>query len=95
MQQQINIEEQSTTYDVSYTYHSDMKCENYDVSIMGIEFPNGKVTIKPSNTFFPDSGFMFIESDPDRAIAIAQMIIAFAHMVKNNNQKSLDTDANA
>lgn len=90
MNNQINIEELSTTYDIKMTYHSDIKCENYDVNIIGLEFPDGRVTIKPSNTFFPDSGFQFIESDPDRVIAIAQMIIGFAQMVKNENKKSVD-----
>lgn len=92
---QINIEEQSTLYDVSFTYHSDMKCENYDINITGISGANGTVTIKPGNTFFPDDGFKFIESDPDRVIAIANMMLAFAQMAKKENQKSVDTNANA
>ena len=91
---QISIEEGPTEYNVKYTYHSDLKCENYDVEITGIEFPNNKVTIQPSNTFFPKEGFMFVESDPDRVIAIAQMMMAFAQMVKNKNNKPIDTDSN-
>lgn len=91
---QINIEEESTKYNVKYTYHSDLKCENYDIEITGIELPDNKVTIQPGNTFFPKEGFMFIESDPDRVIAIAQMIMAFAQMVKNRNDKPVDTDNN-
>lgn len=88
---EVNIEETATKYDVELTYHSDLKCENYDVKITGIELPGGKVTIQPSNTFFPDDGFKFIESDPDRVIAIAQMMLAFAQMVKNNSKKTIDT----
>lgn len=92
---QIRIEEQSTVYDVKYTYRSDLKDKIYDIKITGIVLPNNKVTIEPSNTFFPGSGFQFIESDPDRVIAIAQMMIGFAQMVKKENQKSIDTSANA
>lgn len=91
---QIKIEEQSTLYDVSFTYHSDMKCENYDVDIVGIAGANGTVTIKPGNTFFPDDGFKFIESDPDRVIAIANMMLAFAQMVKKENEKGVDISSN-
>lgn len=91
---EVNIEETATKYDVKLTYHSDLKCENYDVEIAGIELPGGKVTIQPSNTFFPDDGFKFIESDPDRVIAIAQMMMAFAQMVKNEKQKPIDTNDN-
>lgn len=89
---QINIEEVATKYDVKLTYHSDLKCENYDVEITGIELPNNKVTIQPSNTFFSEDGFKFIESDPDRVIAIAQMMMSFAQMVKENNKKLVDTE---
>ena len=91
---QVNIEEKSTIYDVKYTYHSDLMCGNYDIQITGVELPNNRVTIKPANTFFPDDGFKFIESDPDRVIAIAQMMIAFAQMVKTNTVKNVDTSAN-
>lgn len=91
---EISIEEKTTIYDVSLTYHSDMKCENYDVSIEGFQYPNGKVSVKPGNTFFPDDGFKFLGSDPDRVIAIAQMIMVFAQMVKNENKKHIDTSTN-
>ena len=91
---EISIEEKSTIYDVSMTYHSDMKCENYDVSIECFQYPNGKVSVKPGNTFFADDGFKFLGSDPDRVIAIAQMMMAFAHMVKNENKKRIDVSDN-
>lgn len=89
---QINIEEKKTIYDVTYTYHSDMKCQNYDAEITGIEEPNGKVSIASNNC---NRTFEFVNSDPDRIIAIAQMIMAFAQMVKNKNNKPIDTDTNA
>lgn len=91
---EVNIEEVATSYDIKLTYHSDLKCENYDVEITGIELPNNKVTIQPSKMFFAEDGFKFIESDPDRVIAIAQMMLAFAQMVKNNYKKTLDTNVN-
>lgn len=91
MDNQINIEEKKTIYDITYTYHSDMKCQNYDAKIIGIEEGNGRVSIEPNHC----GGFEFQNSDPDRVIAIAQMMMAFAHMVKNNNKKSIDTNTNA
>ena len=91
MDNQINIEEKKTLYDITYTYHSDMKCQNYDAKITGIEEENGKISLEPDRC----GGFEFQNSDPDRVIAIAQMMIAFAHMVKNNNKNSIDTNANA
>lgn len=88
---QINIEEKKTIYDITYTYHSDMKCQNYDAKITGIEEDNGRLSLEPDRC----GGFEFNNSDPDRVIAIAQMMLAFAQMVKNKNNKPIDTDANA
>lgn len=89
---QINIEEKRTIYDMTLAYHSDMKCQNYDARITGIEEENGKVSLEPDNC---GKTFEFCRSDPDRVIAVAQMMIAFAQMVKNKNNKPIDTDANA
>lgn len=86
MDNQINIEEKRTIYDVTYTYHSDIKCQNYDVKITGVEEGGGRVSIEPNHC----GGFEFQNSDPDRVIAIAQMMIAFAQMVKNNSKKAID-----
>lgn len=91
MENQINIEEKKTLYDITYTYHSDMKCQNYDVSIVGIEEANGRVTLEPRlevsyETGLTESSFLFDHSDPDRVIAIAQMMMAFAQMVKKQKQ---------
>lgn len=91
MNNQINIEEKKTIYDITYTYHSDMKCQNYDAKITGIEEENGKISIEPPERIT----FEFQNSDPDRVIAIAQMMLAFAQAIKNENKKSIDTDANA
>lgn len=89
---QIDIEEKKTIYDVTCTYHSDKKCQNYDAKITGIEEENGNVSIEPDNC---GKIFEFYNSDPDRVIAVAQMMMAFAQMVKNKNNKPIDTDVNA
>ena len=101
---QVNIEEKSTEYSVKLSYHSDLKCENYDAEIMAIEEPGGRMSLYPvyeqSSSKYPfldfpkdADAFNFVHSDPDRVIAIAQMMIGFASMVKNHNeQKSVDTN---
>lgn len=86
---QINIAEEKTIYNVTYTYHSDMKCQNYDAKITGIEEENGKISIEPPERIT----FEFQNSDPDRVIAIAQMMMAFAHMAKNKSKNTIDTDS--
>ena len=89
---QINIEEKKTIYDVKYTYHSDRKCQNYDAQIEAQEESDGTVSLTPDGA---GSSFEFYHSDPDRVIAIAQMMMAFAQMVKNKNNKPVDKNANA
>lgn len=86
---QVNIEELSTTYNIKMSYHSDMKCENYGAEMIGIEEGDGRITIKPDGNPLA-VGFVFDHSDPDRVIAIAQMMLSFAQMVKNNNSKIVD-----
>lgn len=93
MENQINIEEKQTVYDIEHTYHSDMKCENYDADMTGIHEADGKITIKPGKSPLA-VGFVFEHSDPDRVIALAQMILAFAQMVKKENQKAIDVSTN-
>lgn len=90
---EVNIEEKRTTYNVKLTYHSDMKCENYDAEIEGIEEANGRISIVPNGC---EPGFIFHHSDPDRVIAIAQMMLNFAQMVKNENKvlRSVDISNN-
>lgn len=85
---QVNIEEISTTYDIKLSYHSDRKCQNYDAMIEAAEEADGTISLSPNHC---GRSFEFYHSDPDRVIAIAQMMMAFAQMVKNNNQKSIDT----
>ena len=91
---EVNIEEVSTKYNIKLSYHSDMKCENYDAHITGISESDNTVT------FVSDNGntrsFVFYHSDPDRAIAIAQMILSFAQAMKNENKiiNAIDASAN-
>lgn len=88
---EINIEEKKTLYDITYTYHSDIKCQNYDAKITGIEEENGKVSLEPDHC---GKIFEFYNSDPDRVIAIAQMMMAFAQMVKNKSKNTIDANDN-
>lgn len=92
---EVNIEEKETIYDIKFSYHSEKKCQNYDAVITGIEENDGSVSIRPwGNDAFDGSFFEFNHSDPDRVIAIAQMMMAFAQMVKNEKQKPIDTNSN-
>lgn len=90
---QINIVEKSILYDISMGYHSDMKCENYDAIIRGVEEPDGKVTIAPHDASYWGDTFTFKHSDPDRVIAVAQMMLAFAQMVKKANAEKASVDS--
>lgn len=93
---QITIQERETVYDIKYTYHSNKKCQNYDAEITGVEEADGNITIRPfANTAYDGNCFEFYHSDPDRVIAIAQMMLAFAHAIKKEDQKAIDTSANA
>lgn len=92
---QVNIEEKETIYDIKLSYHSDRKCQNYDAVMTGVEEVDGTITVRPwESDNFKGSFFEFDHSDPDRVIAIAQMMLSFAQMVKNNNKKVIDTTIN-
>lgn len=67
---------------ITNTYHSDRKCQNYDLGIKAELSENGTITLAPILKTKWD-GFVFIDSDPDRAIAIAEMIKGFAEMAKD------------
>ena len=90
---EVNINEESTTYDIKMTYHSDMKCQNYDAELSGISEADGTITIK---TYNGGKNIVFDHSDPDRVIAISQMILSFAQARKNENKaiNAIDTSAN-
>lgn len=90
---EVQIVEQSTLYDITMNYHSDLKCQNEQAIMRGVEEADGKVTLKPGRNPIA-VGFVFEHSDPDRVIAVAQMMLSFAQMVKNNNKKSIDISDN-
>lgn len=98
---EITIEEDKTIYDVSMEYHSDLMCENYDAIVQAVEEADGCISFYPvyekSKSKYPfldfpkdDESFTFIHSDPDRVIAIANMMKAFAEMVKKQSKTSID-----
>lgn len=92
MNNEVNIEEKSRVYDIVYEYHSDLMCSNYDAEIHASQESDGRVSIRPNNSsdYVCCNSFTFTHSDPDRVIAVAKMILAFAEMVKNENKKSID-----
>ena len=92
MQQEIKIEEMSTQYDITAKYHSDLMCQNYDAKILGVSEGDNRISIYPNGCC---QGFEFVHSDPDLVIAIANMILSFAQMVKKENQKAIDISNNA
>lgn len=83
---EINISEESTKYDITATYHSDMKCQNYDARIIGITEADGRISVKPDRGCL--GVFEFKHSDPDRVLVVAEMIKAFAEMAKKENKDS-------
>ena len=88
---QVNIEEKRTVYNISLAYHSDKKCQNYDAEVTGVENIDGTITLYPR---WGGMSFEFTHSDPDRVIAIAQMMLAFAQMVKKENKNTIDAQEN-
>lgn len=101
---EVTINEKETIYDVRMSYHSDLKCQNYDLCITAIEETDGRVSLYPKiekdeslgftcweyakDRFYgrDDDSFTFIHSDPDRVIAIANMMKAFAESIKKEHQ---------
>lgn len=92
--EKVTIQQKSRTYGVKLGYHSDLMCQNYDAEVYCVQEPDGRVTIRPDGKPMV-VGFVFDHSDPDRVIAVAQMILAAAQMVKNHNKKGIDTSDNA
>ena len=85
---QVTIEEKTTIYDIKLHYFSELKNTDFDVEIQGLEESGGKIS------FFPRGGGSFFEfdnSDPDRVIAIASMMMSFAQMVKNGQKTCIET----
>lgn len=88
---QATIEEIATIYDVKMSYRSDLKDKNYDAKIVVKEESNNRMSILSNNG---DHCFEFEHSDPDRVIAIAQMILVAAQMVKRHNAQTIDRTVN-
>lgn len=77
----IEITPVKQVFAITNTYHSDRKCQNYDLEIKAELSEEGTITLIPLSKT-PFDGFVFIDSDPDRVIAVAEMIKNFAEMAK-------------
>ena len=78
------------TWSIEKKYHSELTNKDYTAQIIAVQEADGKITLNKANaTGFDATVFQFIESDPDRVIAIARMMTAFAEMVKEDNKKLL------
>lgn len=84
--EKVTIKEKSKIYDVKLEYHSDLMCQNYDAEVYCAQESDGRITIRPDGNPIA-VGFVFNHSDPDRVIAVAKMMQAFAEMVKKRKQK--------
>lgn len=82
---EINIAQKQVIYDLNTEYCSESVGKNYTAQITGIKESDGKVTIRPDQGKGYDEVFIFDHSDPDRVIAVARLIMAFAQTIKNNN----------
>ena len=95
--QEINITERVTLYDVTTQYHSDLKNEDYNASFRAACHIDGRVTITPDSGD-ARTGLVFYNSDPDVVLAMANMLKAFAEMVKKENaeetENSIDISRN-
>lgn len=93
-QNETTINWKSINYDIQSDYHSDLQCQNYTAKISGVQESDGRISVYPdfkSNTdYLHPQEFTFFHSDPDRVIAVAKMIQAFAETVKENNKKTID-----
>ena len=78
----VEIKERSRVYDIKFGYHSDLMCQNYDAEVIAIQEADGRVSFE---TPTHDNCFEFIHSDPDRVLAIANMLKSFAEMAKKEN----------
>lgn len=92
MDSKVDIERASTSYKINYTYHSDLRCMNADVKITAIQRTDGTISFLTGTN--ASHTFVFDQSDPDRVIAIAKMMLAFAEMAKEENKKALDISVN-
>lgn len=92
--ERVTIQQKSRTYDVKLEYHSDLMCQNYDAEVCCVQESDGRVTIRPDGNPIV-VGFVFDHSDPDRVIAVARMMQAFAEMAKKENKSTIDMNDEA
>lgn len=92
--EKVIIQQKSRTYDVKLGYHSDLMCQNYDAEVYCVQESDGRVTVRPDGNPIA-VGFVFDHSDPDRVIAVAKMMQAFAEMVKEESKNTIDMSIKA
>lgn len=95
MDNNVDIKERATTYDIKLEYHSDLLCENHDAELKAISEGDGRISFEPCKAHDFSDGFFFVHSDPDLVIALARMMLAFAEMVKRNNKSTIDIEPKA
>lgn len=83
---EINIKEERVLYKLDTGYCSDMREVNCTAQITGIKNANGTVTLLPEGKRL-NSEFVFDNSDPDKVIAVARLMMGMAQMVKDNNNR--------
>lgn len=83
---EINIKEERVVYGLDTEYCSDMREVNCTAQIMGIKNANGTVTLLPDGKRGSNE-FVFDNSDPDKVIAVARLMMGMAQMVKDNNNR--------
>ena len=88
--QQIEIVETFTTYKVNTKYYSELKKKEYTATITARVTSDGRITFVPKDEHWTNM-FCFVESDPDLALAVVNMMRAVAEMVKKENRESVDT----
>ena len=93
MDNKVTIKLKSKTFEIGCTYHSDIKCKDYDASMTARLESDGRVTFVPVSHF--EDGFIFDQSDPDVVLAIAKMMQEFAEYAKHETRKGIDTSTNA
>ena len=90
MENKVIIKPKSRIYELKFTYHSDMKCENYDAEMLAYLGSDGRVTFVPREK--GGQGFIFDHSDPDRVIALTKMMQEFAYFAKYENKNAIDKE---
>ena len=86
MDDQVKIKERTKTYDIKLMYHSDLMCQNYDAELKAIQESDGRISFRTADG---RKSFEFVDSDPDRVIAVARMMLSFAQVIKNESKKLL------